>query len=85
MPMKRGRPPKLPEDKVLSNGLFPSQWERLTEEARIRGYEETAPFLRFVVDEFFAQLDAESASAGAVSDEEDDIAFESLTDEEQEK
>jgi hypothetical protein len=55
---KRGRRKKNPEDRVLSNGLLPRQWERLNKEAVKRGYVETAPYLRAIVDEYFAMEDA---------------------------
>lgn len=59
--MKRGqgRPSVPEEEKVLPNGLLPRQWERVKSEAKKRGYQEAAPFLRWVIDDWIAKLDAE--------------------------
>ncbi len=63
MDKRRGRPSKPADDKVLSNGLFPRQWERIQREAKKHGFSEGMPYLRNIVDEYFAQKDAEAASA----------------------
>ena len=75
----RGRPRKVEEEKVLSNGLFPRQWERLQMEAKQRGYAETMPLLRAIVDEYFAQEDADAASAGETVELGDDEKFDKDT------
>lgn len=59
----RGRPHKRKEDKVLPNGLYPKQWRWLVKEAKARGYAETLPLLRVVVDEFIARTEADRAAS----------------------
>lgn len=63
MKVRRGRPPKPNEEKVLNNGLFPRQWERVKAEAKAHGFADAAPFLRQIVDEYLASLDAERDEA----------------------
>lgn len=53
----RGRPAVSPEEKVMPNGLFPRQWDKLKELARKKGYGESggAAYLRFIVDAHLAE------------------------------
>ncbi|HEY6020428.1 MAG TPA: hypothetical protein VIY48_11110 [Candidatus Paceibacterota bacterium] len=72
MTERRGRPHKPEDDKVLSNGFFPRQWERLQAEATARGFSDVAPYLRQIVDDYFAVLDAERAEAEENADSDTD-------------
>lgn len=74
----RGRPKKKMEDRVLANGLFPKQWKWLQKEAKIRGFAETTPFLRAIVDDFMASVEAERASLSKEEQQESDKDFESM-------
>lgn len=51
-----GAPVKRDEEKVLPNGLRPDQWERLQEEAEIRGIS-AAKMQRDAIDWFITVLD----------------------------
>lgn len=55
---KRGRPTKLPEDRVNHDGIFERQWERIGKEAKAR-HLEPHQMLRWIIDDWFGVQDAQ--------------------------
>ena len=79
MAKRRGRHPLKVSEKVLNNGLYPRQWKRLNKEAKERGYSEAMPFLRFILDDFFAREDAEASES--IADAKSDKEYEHMVEE----
>jgi hypothetical protein len=54
----RGRNPLPKEEKVLNNGFLPRQWIWLTRRSKAK-HMEAMPFVRLIVDEYIASVEAE--------------------------